>query len=293
MKRSFTAACYIFIYAAVFPNSVSVLPEEPVPGSVIVIKENDVSFLLGCTLFKDNVMVFDGFPVSDGNGNNYFLIPISHTADPGLYSLILYYGDGHQDMRMIEIHNRQFKTMEISLNKEMTDLRSISSREKQEESEELWALLGHNNTTIRYKQMLLHKPVKETRVTAFYGDRRTYLYDDNSLSKTFHNGIDYAVPEGTPVEAAESGIVVMAKERIITGKTIVIEHGPGIYTLYYHLSAIDAAVEDIVLKGEQIGLSGATGLATGPHLHFEMRVFQVPVDPEFYMYSISPQVSFD
>jgi murein DD-endopeptidase MepM/ murein hydrolase activator NlpD len=72
----------------------------------------------------------------------------------------------------------------------------------------------------------------------------------------------------------------MARDRIVTGNTVVIEHLPGVFSLYYHLDSIGVDEGDVVEQGERIGTVGMTGLATGPHLHWEIRVGGVPVAPE-------------
>jgi murein DD-endopeptidase MepM/ murein hydrolase activator NlpD len=77
--------------------------------------------------------------------------------------------------------------------------------------------------------------------------------------------------------------VVLARNRIVTGNSVIIEHLPGVYSLYYHLDSIDAAEGAIVAAGERLGLSGATGLATGPHLHWEIRVSGENTDPDILM----------
>ena len=98
-----------------------------------------------------------------------------------------------------------------------------------------------------------------------------------------HNGNDYGIPEGTEVKACADGKVVMAENRISTGWSIVIEHLPGLYSLYYHLSKMDVKEGDMVKQGDLIGKSGSTGLATGPHLHWEMRLNGSAVRPEFFL----------
>ena len=75
----------------------------------------------------------------------------------------------------------------------------------------------------------------------------------------------------------------MAETRITTGWSTVIEHLPGLYSLYYHQSKVNVKVGDIVKKGDLIGYSGATGLATGPHLHWEMRLNMEAVSPDFFL----------
>ena len=75
----------------------------------------------------------------------------------------------------------------------------------------------------------------------------------------------------------------MAENRIITGNTVIIEHLPGVYTLYYHLDSISTETDMIVKKGFEIGTVGVTGLVTGPHLHWELRVSTVAVDPLLFI----------
>ena len=116
-------------------------------------------------------------------------------------------------------------------------------------------------------------------VSSRFGDRRTYRYADGGSDWSIHNGIDYAVPVGTPVTACADGDVVFEADRMLTGKTVVLEHLPGVFSLYYHLSSITVAEGRRVSAGETIGLSGSTGLVTGPHLHWEIRVAGVAVDP--------------
>jgi murein DD-endopeptidase MepM/ murein hydrolase activator NlpD len=91
--------------------------------------------------------------------------------------------------------------------------------------------------------------------------------------------MDIAAPEGTPVFAPNNGRVVMAERLLNTGNTIVIEHGGGLKSYYFHLSRIDVTPEDRVEKGALIGAVGSTGYSTGPHLHYEMRIGNRPINP--------------
>ena len=75
----------------------------------------------------------------------------------------------------------------------------------------------------------------------------------------------------------------MAEDRVSTGWSICIEHLPGLYSLYYHMSELKVNVGDMVEEQQLIGLSGATGLATGPHLHWEMRLYMEAVNPDYFV----------
>jgi murein DD-endopeptidase MepM/ murein hydrolase activator NlpD len=100
-----------------------------------------------------------------------------------------------------------------------------------------------------------------------YGPRR----DPINRRRKFHKGIDYRADRGTPVYAAGPGVVIQAGRHHGYGKLIVVDHGQGLTTRYAHLSKIEVAEGDFVPAGQEIGAVGATGRATGPHLHFEVR----------------------
>ena len=107
-----------------------------------------------------------------------------------------------------------------------------------------------------------------------------YEYASGGTADSVHNGVDLASPTGTPVAAAAAGVVVLAAPRLVTGLTVVLEHLPGLYTLYYHLSGMEVKAGERVSAGQTIGRVGSTGLATGPHLHWEARAGSVAVDPD-------------
>ncbi len=98
-------------------------------------------------------------------------------------------------------------------------------------------------------------------------------------ASTNHQGIDYAVPVGTPVLAAGAGTVVFAGVQSGFGNTVIIDNGGGVQTLYGHLSSIGVSVGQPVGDGDQIAASGATGTVSGPNLHFQVMVNGIPVDP--------------
>ncbi|MGH2326786.1 M23 family metallopeptidase [Campylobacter taeniopygiae] len=112
-------------------------------------------------------------------------------------------------------------------------------------------------------------------ITSDFGKARIF----NQKVASYHSGTDFRALSGTPIYAANSGIVKIAKNRYYAGNSVVIDHGLGIYSQYYHLSKINVKNGQKVKKGELIGLSGATGRVSGPHLHFGILVAQKQVDP--------------
>ena len=117
-------------------------------------------------------------------------------------------------------------------------------------------------------------PVK-AQPTDSFGVRRTF----NGKLNSVHKGMDFRAATGTPVHAANSGVVVLAQKLYFEGNCVVIDHGLGLYTISMHLSRIDVHEGDRVAKGQLVGLSGATGRVTGPHLHWAVRWQNAYLDP--------------
>ncbi|NCP07529.1 MAG: hypothetical protein COZ70_04210 [Deltaproteobacteria bacterium CG_4_8_14_3_um_filter_51_11] len=114
---------------------------------------------------------------------------------------------------------------------------------------------------------------------ARFGDSRTYYYEGKAVDAQVHLGIDLASLANSAVPAANSGKVIIAEELGIYGKTIVLDHGMGVASLYSHLSEIKVSVGQDIKKGDTIGITGQTGLAGGDHLHFAVMVQGVFVNP--------------
>ena len=117
------------------------------------------------------------------------------------------------------------------------------------------------------------------RVTAGFGQRMDPLSGEGA----FHAGLDIAAPYGSAVDAAGDGIVFHAGPDAGYGNAVLIDHGYGIHTKYGHLSRISVVVGQDVKRGQQIGSVGATGRTTGPHLHYEVRINETPVNPSRYL----------
>lgn len=129
-------------------------------------------------------------------------------------------------------------------------------------------------TPHRYWEFPFTYPV-QAAISSYFGSRRSYGGSYN----TYHSGVDFRAGTGTPVRAPAEGRVVLAEKLAVRGNAIMLDHGWGLVTGYWHLSAIDVAVGDWVSKGQVIGRVGNTGLSTGSHLHWEMWVDAKPVNP--------------
>ena len=117
------------------------------------------------------------------------------------------------------------------------------------------------------------------RLSGHFGLRRIF----NGEPRSPHAGLDMAVAQGTPVKSSAQGRVLAVDDYFFNGKTIFVDHGNGLITMYCHLDRFDVKAGETVSKGQQIGLSGKTGRATGPHLHWSVILNGAMVDPELFI----------
>ena len=137
--------------------------------------------------------------------------------------------------------------------------------------------------------LALSWPMIGARITQAFGPTNLVLEPSLGPYPHFHTGIDLAAPLGTPVMAAADGIVVgVAHTSVGYGNYVMIAHGGGVITLYAHLLETDVGIGDKVARGKKIGLEGSSGLSTGPHVHFEVRINDQVVDPMRFLTPASP-----
>lgn len=203
------------------------------------------------------------------------------------YSLkVIISAAGAQEKEMIlpfAIQEKQFVSERIPLDARNTGIRRDTSPERTAQIEKLNNILATVTPQDVYTLKPFTLPVASKRITSGFGDRRIFEYTDKTTSTSLHYGIDYGVPTGTPVQACAAGKVMLAENRISTGWSVVIEHLPGLYSLYYHMDSLNVQEGQYVKQAERLGRSGATGLATGPHLHWEVRLNMEAVNPEFFL----------
>jgi len=157
-----------------------------------------------------------------------------------------------------------------------TNTRALLSRPAEDTRQEniFFHKFFSNENPVQYWRENWICPVYNPRITSPYGMQRTY----NDGLQRFHRGVDYGAPEGTPVYAPNHGVIVYIGRKKVRGKIIVIDHGSGLHTEYWHLSEISVKNGQLMKKGDVIGRIGNTGLSTGPHLHWGVRVGMNAVD---------------
>ena len=187
----------------------------------------------------------------------------------------------------ITVSPGSFRKESISLSYNLSTLRKDDSERRKKETRAIIEIYRAFNLEHIYNEKRFSYPLRNNPVvTSFFGDRRTFNYDDGESALSIHNGIDFAAPEGTPVFSCGDGLVVFSGNRLVTGNSIIIEHLPGLFSVYYHMKTLTAEAGSIVEKGDKIGEVGSTGISTGPHLHWEIRNQGIAVDPEQYTASL-------
>jgi murein DD-endopeptidase MepM/ murein hydrolase activator NlpD len=209
-------------------------------------------------------------------------LAVPSTASPGEAQALIERDGTPLGAMTLRIAGREFTAEEIALDQRNTDLRVTPDPQKTLESEQLAAII-HATGTDLFDPGPFVPPVDSTRRTSFYGDRRVFRYATGATDTAIHAGVDYGVPTGTEVRACAAGRVALARFRIVTGNSVVLEHLPGVYSIYYHLDSIQVAEGDLVQAAQPLGQSGSTGLATGPHLHWEIRVSGENADPDAFL----------
>ncbi len=187
----------------------------------------------------------------------------------------------------LEIENL---TDEISENAEkikklVAEAKAAEERRKQEEAAKKAAAAsgsssgGGNGQIVVSGNGQLSHPVPGARITSDFG----YRVAPTAGATSRHDGIDYGASTGTPIYAADGGTVITAAYNSARGNYVVINHGNGMQTWYQHCSAMYVSAGQTVSRGQNIAAVGATGIVTGPHLHFEVHVGGVPVNPRLYI----------
>lgn len=225
---------------------------------------------------------------SSGTGFLYgFLIPVPVKASTGSASLSISLSSVDGGIVLgsgILIEAKKFLKEDIPLDKSNTALRTEPDPAKTAESKAFAAIFQARDPTAIFAAGTMVKPLSVSwRETAGFADERRYLYHGGGSDSILHGGIDLGAKEGSDVLACAAGRVVFAGLRIVTGNTVVMEHLPGLFSIYMHLSSIGVAEGEEIDQGRIIGRVGSTGLSTGPHLHWELRIGSVAVNPYYWL----------
>ena len=263
---------YPFTIVADFPATVSVSASETDPGELVVIcVENlneDEKLEVETDLdFKPNIYRY-------GN-KNIVMLPVSYYNEPDkVYQVKLTMGDEEYSYAL-RLNDKEFITQYMTIDAKVAA--STRNEKSAEEIKQKIHPLRPVSDPEPYWQGKFIMPVEGGRVTETDFGKKRYVNDSPTSYR--HNGLDIGHDKGTPVMASNNGRVLLADYLIETGNTVIIEHGFGLKTWYYHMDELRVETGDWVKKGDIIGTVGSTGFSTGPHLHFSASVNEVYINP--------------
>jgi murein DD-endopeptidase MepM/ murein hydrolase activator NlpD len=206
------------------------------------------------------------------------VVGVDLDAAPGVHEVPIHlrFADGRTSMRneQIDVAAGAYPTTRLQVEPRYVELSAEDQARARRESAEIDRVYSAVSPERLWEEPFL-APVAGAGNGRNFGHRRVF----NGQPRAPHSGADLTAATGTPVVAANRGRVVLAKSLFFSGNAVFLDHGLGVYTTYLHLSRIDVALGDWVDRGGQLGLAGATGRVTGPHLHWGARVLDARVDP--------------
>jgi len=169
---------------------------------------------------------------------------------------------------------RSYRVQQLTVARTMVELDPDTERRAQDETERLRTIYRTTSGERLWRDRFV-RPVPGDEPGTGFGARRII----NGHARAPHSGIDFAVPVGTTVVAANRGRVALSAEFFFPGRLVILDHGLGLHTAYFHLETIAVTEGQLVARGEPLGTVGMTGRVTGPHLHFGAQVGTARVDP--------------
>ena len=225
---------------------------------------------------KFDNQLFDFFSINSV-GKKVALLGIDAKKVPGDYSLSIFLSDELLIEKVIKVSKSDFYITKIIITPELEEkgftASNISENISTKEAIIVYNIINNYSPKAYFNQAFI-SPLDEIVDVGAFGNIRK----DNGVTIQ-HLGVDLDAIEGTPIYAINDGQVVFVEELTVFGKTIIIDHGLGIYSLYLHLSEFNVSEKESLSKGEIIGFSGNTGWSTGPHLHLSIKINGASVDP--------------
>jgi murein DD-endopeptidase MepM/ murein hydrolase activator NlpD len=217
-------------------------------------------------------------PLSEDGLRHFAFVPVDALLEPGVYPLEVGYitTRGVEIVRSwpVTISAGPYDFQEIVVSQEKADI--LTPDVVVTERDRVVAIWSQVSPELWWRE-LFQRPISvDYPTTSPFGTRRTYSVADIG---NFHAGQDFGAPEGTLIFAPAPGVVVLAEPVAVRGNAVIIDHGQGVFSGYWHMSEMKVAPGMQVAAGDVLGLVGNTGLSTGAHLHWELRIAGVAVDP--------------
>lgn len=208
----------------------------------------------------------------------FALLPVPALLAPTPYPVVITYttssGVAVDRTWMVDVVEGTYATQDIVLPDDKGGL--LDPEIQQAEEEKVYAVWSQLSPTLHWSDTFIWPVDAEYPTTSPYGTRRSY---NSGPVASYHAGQDFGAPEGAIVFAPASGTVALAEPLNVRGNAVILDHGRGIFTGYWHLSEIMVSPGQQVQAGDVLGLVGTTGLSTGAHLHWELRIYTIAVNP--------------
>ena len=240
-------------------------PAAPGPGDIMVVTVKNATGTIEGT-FNGNKIYFN--PSTD---SSKAIVAVDYFTEPGKYELVVS-AAGVVLKQTVEVVKKEYEVQRLTLPKDMVELSPENEARVEREQKRMSAIWPHENGRTWRGDFI--NPLEGEIITTF-GVRRII----NNVPKSPHTGIDVAGEKGDKILAPNSGVVALVDRQFFAGNAVVLDHGQGIYTMFFHLSKVLVKKGQKVRKGDVIALVGATGRATGPHLHWGVRIQGARVDP--------------
>ena len=263
---------------------------EYIPEGIVPELETD----LGAAIFTRGVPLKD--PAADpdspaaienmqpeGFASWYAAVPVSNSRATGDYPVTVRAGEQVYEA-VVTVTEYDFDYQNLIIDMNVPSNAAAASQAANNEFREKFTPLLYVFSKESYWNGVFIWPVEmgpEDFISTEFGQIR--ITNGNPNTRRSHNGMDIAVSTGTPVYASNAGRILLAEFLLTTGNTVVIDHGGGLKSIYYHMNSVDTEAGRIVAQGELIGTVGSTGYSTGPHLHFETRIGDQPISPSMLL----------
>lgn len=251
---------------AVQPPLVTISPKRIGPGDIAIVTVKGASGPVEGTLLKKDLHF------NDSKGTYKAIAGIDLNTEPGTYTLELNIS-GKTVSRDVAISKKKYPVQRLTLREDQVILSPENEARAERELKKVSSIWPVDSQRLWNGGFVDPLPGKE--VTTPFGVRRII----NNIPKSSHSGVDLAAETGEPVRAPNDGVAVLVDDQFFSGNSLILDHGQGIYTMFFHLSQINVRMGQAVMKGDVIGLVGATGRLTGPCLHWGARVQGARVDP--------------
>ncbi len=245
----------------------------PVPGGVAVVALPASVEAPTVTYQGKRVMV-----VRDSDQSWAAIVGIDLKAQPGTHTLRLSTGQGAGQELFFEVAHKEYASQHITL-KNRAHVSPSPEQLKRYEREYKEQMQAYANFRDSGPSNVLLEPPVTGRISSPFGLRRFF----NGEERNPHSGLDFAVPRGTPVKVPADGVVTLVGDYFFNGRTVFVDHGQGLITMYCHLDAVLVQKGQEVKRGTILGKVGATGRATGPHLHWNVSLNGNRVDPAIFI----------